>query len=186
MLSSSQRSLRRLRPLTTVSFSTIPKKRPRNPYLKQVISQGMPYLEACTKDVIQNARDPLFDASSGPTPNQLSEAARILEVVSSVVDDIAAKSGDFCIRGDPIMILDAEVSPDCKQARIFWCIPIQYCDLPEESAAKVTAKMQEVLDKRGSKIQSHVFGRLRHYYPPKLRFVPVPVQTAIEDFLREA
>jgi hypothetical protein len=169
-----------LRPFSTVP----PPKRPRNPNLKQVISQGMPYLEACTKDVLQNARESLFDASPGPSPNQLSEASRILDVVTSVVDDIAEKSGEFCIQGYPIMILDAEVSPDCKQARIFWCIPLHYSDLPEASSTKITTKMQELLDKRGSRIQSHVFGRLRHYYPPKLRFVPVPVKVAIEDFLR--
>mmetsp|Transcript_24118 Transcript_24118/g.39914 ORF Transcript_24118/g.39914 Transcript_24118/m.39914 type:complete len:148 (+) Transcript_24118:213-656(+) len=145
----------------------------------------MPFLEACTKDVLQHARAGLVDSHPGPSPNQRNEAARIFDVVTSVVDDLAANAnGEFSIQGDAIMILDAEVSPDCKQARIFWCIPMHLCDLPEESSDQVTAKMQELLDKRGSKIQSHVFGRLRHYYPPKLRFVPVPIKIAIEDFLR--
>ena len=160
--------------------------RPRNPFLKQVIAQGMPYLEACTKSVIQNAREPLVAVDTGPSPSQISEAMTIFETVSSVVEQIADKSGELSIQGSPILILDAEVSPDCKQARIFWCIPLHLCDHPEHVTDMVTTKMQAILDKRaGAKIQSHVFGRLRHYYPPKLRFVPVPVETAISDFLQD-
>jgi ribosome-binding factor A len=185
--------LRRQQPLVRRYFAstasavatTTTTARPRNLNLKQVITQGMPYLEASAKDVFQNTREPLLNKHVGPSPGQLSEASRLFEVVTDVVDTIADKTGEFCIQGSPIVVLDVEVSPDCKQARIFWCLPLHLCDLDEDNAEKVTQRMQQVLDKRGgSKIQSHVFGRLRFYYPPKLRFVPVPVQTAMESFLQ--
>ena len=44
-------------------------KYPRNPYLKQVISQGMPYLEASTLEMLQNCgRESLCDkVTNGPS-----------------------------------------------------------------------------------------------------------------------
>lgn len=168
------------------SNTATPVKYPRNPNLKQVISQGMPFLEACSLDVMQNSRESLFTLNPGPSPNQLSEARRIFETVSGVVDRIAETTGEFCIQGFPIVLLDAEVSPDCKQARVFWCLPLHLCDLTEAQETQVQERMQQILQgRRGSVIQSQVFARLRFYYPPKLRFVPVPIQTAMESFLQD-
>mmetsp|Transcript_26445 Transcript_26445/g.39111 ORF Transcript_26445/g.39111 Transcript_26445/m.39111 type:complete len:183 (-) Transcript_26445:123-671(-) len=164
-------------------FSTYP----RNPNLKQIIKQGMPYLEECTKEVIEKTKDPLFSPEDiGPSAEQLSEAKRILEVTSSVMESIANKSGEFCIAGEQIFILDCEVSPCLKRARVLWCIPPHLGNrLPEASADKLTVQMQDLLDKRGHKIQSHVFGRLRNYYPPRIKFVPIPVKVAVRHFLEE-
>lgn len=143
-------------------------------------------MEACSQDVFQNCRDPLFSAKPGPSPNQLSEASRIFETVSNVVDRIADTTGEVCIQGCPIVVLDAEVSPDCKQARVFWCLPLHLCDLTEARETQVRERMQQTLQGRGgSAIQSQVFARLRFYYPPKLTFVPVPIQIAMESFLQD-
>ena len=168
-------------------------KYPRNPNLKQVIAQGMPYLEASTLDMLQNCgRESLFDEDrNGPSPRQLSEAQRILETVTEVVDLLVDtnKGGGalLCVQNFPIVILDVEVSPDCKQARVFWCLPLHLCDMSPDKEAVVLDRMQNtVMQGRGGRsIQSGVFSKLRFYYPPKLKFVPVPIQIAIESFLQD-
>lgn len=181
------RSIVFLRPWNRVLSSSLASV-PRNPYLKQVISQGMSQLEDCTTDVYENTKEDLFPRHVGPSQRQLAEASRILEVVSDVVEKIAGKTGEFCVGGSSIEILDVEVSPDCKRARVLWCLPLTLAQrLDEDSAEIVTQRMHAFLEAKGVRtIQSHVFGRLRFYYPPKLQFVPVPLHVAIESFIQDS
>jgi ribosome-binding factor A len=157
----------------------------RNDNLRQVIAQGAPYLEETARNVMDNTRDRLFEnKQKGPSPAQLSEAKRILETVTEVIDRIARKNQQLCVQGSPIVILDAEVSPDRRHARVFWCLPLHFASLDEKREEALRQQMQQILDgKGGNMIQSHVFGRLRSYYPPKIRFVPIPLKDAMQELL---
>jgi hypothetical protein len=160
-------------------FSTV---RPRNPNLKQIIQQGMPYLDQITKDVQENTQEPLFATrSKGPTPDQLSEALRVLDAVQTVVDQLQNQRGEYVIQGQGIVILDAEVSPSCRQARVLWSLPLHLDGIRPDVEEKVADRMQQQLE--NGKIQSHVFARLKSYRPPEITFVNVPVRTAISAFL---
>jgi hypothetical protein len=147
----------------------------------------MSHLEDCTNDVYENTKEDLFPKYVGPSQRQLAEASRILDIVSDVIDKIAEKTGEFCVGGFSIEILDVEVSPDCKRARVLWCLPLSLAHrLDEDSAEIVTQRMHTFLETKGVRtVQSHVFGRLRFYYPPKLQFVPVPLHVAIESFIQD-
>jgi ribosome-binding factor A len=157
----------------------------RNENLKQIIAQGAPFLEETAKKSMENTRERLFDNKpAGPSPAQLSEAKRILRTVTDVVDRISRKNQQLCVGGSSIVILDAEVSPDRKHARVFWCLPLKLASLDDKREEDLRKKMQQILDGKGrAMIQSHVFGRLRSYYPPKIRFVPVSVKDAAQELL---
>jgi hypothetical protein len=88
----------------------------------QIKALGMPHLEATTLEIINKTREPLFLAESemGPSPDQLAEANRIFGVLSDVMDTFSRRDATFSIKGEPIVIMDVEVSKDLKQARIYW------------------------------------------------------------------
>jgi ribosome-binding factor A len=134
---------------------------------------GLAQLEATTREVAAKSNKPLFvrDEDVDPTPEQLGEAQRVLRVAQEALSQLSQKDPIFTIRGDPIEILDVEVSRDLRQARVYWTLPFWMMEFPEDVTQRATEKMQGLLDKRGSKLQTLVHARLRHYYPPKLRFV---------------
>lgn len=162
----------------TASDNTV-SKRPkpiRNEGLAQVKVLGMPFLEATTLNVLQKTRAPLFlpESEMGPSPNQLAEANRVFGVVSQVVETFARRDTTFSIKGEPIVIMQVEVSKDLKQARVYWTLPFSVMRYDQHVVEEVKKRMQVVLETRGGKLQRLVHAQLRSYYPPKLRFVPSP------------
>jgi hypothetical protein len=149
----------------------IPRK---NDGLQQVKALGLPTLEATAREVAGKTRRPLFDSSKerGPDPSQIREGEMILGLACEALEDILRKGDNtFCIRGEPVNFFDCEVNTNLRLAKIFWCLPYSLVGLPDEIKNVVVEKMQSILDQRGSKIQYMVHTKLRHYYPPKLRFV---------------
>ena len=108
----------------------------------------------------------------GPSPDQLAEAHRINTVLLQVLDNFSKRDATFSIKGEPIVIMEVEVSKDLKQARVYYALPFNVLKYPKHVVQEVSRRMQELLEKRGGKLQRLVHAQLRSYYPPKLRFVP--------------
>lgn len=146
----------------------------RNEALKQIKALGMTHLESTTDEVAAKTRDPLFTPENeiGPSPDQLAEANRVYSVITDVLENLSGRDSTFSIRGEPIVIMEVEVSKDLKQARIYWSLPFSVHKFPDNILDEVTRRMQEILQTHGGKIQRLVHARLCAYYPPKLRFVP--------------
>ena len=156
------------------SFSeckVVPRK---NAALQQVKAFGLSTLEATTREVAEKTRRSLFEGKKdrGPDPNQIREGEMILEMVCNALEEMLRKGDStFCIRGEPVNFFDCEVNSNMRQAKIFWSLPHSLIKLPQELKHQVEEKMQYILEQRGSKLQYMVHTKLRHYYPPRLRFV---------------
>jgi len=154
-----------------------PSRPSKNLGLAAVKEQGLPILESITSDVQFKAKRRLLvdDEDSGPSVAQLREANRVKIIVE---DSILQHKGQiFCVGGEPIAVIDAEISPDLKQARIFWSLPFGFLlmdKLPRAVLEKATKDMQRILEKRGGILQSIVHTQMKRYNrPPMIRFVPV-------------
>jgi len=137
----------------------------------------------------KTAAKPLFvtEAGSGPTARQIKEASRIHQVLDEAIEQYSKKDATFTIRGDPIMILDVEVSQDLRHARAYWTLPFTLIDLPGGMRTEMKRRMQTILEKRGGALQAMVHSKLRFYYPPRVRFVPAEddvLAMAMKDLLR--
>ena len=159
-----------------------------NEGLAQVKALGMPHLEATTVEIINKTREPLFLAESemGPTPDQFAEANRIFGVLSDVMETFSRRDVTFSIKGEPIVIIEVEVSKDLKQARVYWTLPFSVRGYDQHVVEQVKKRMQLLLEKKGGKLQRLVHAQLRSYYPPKLRFVPSPDDLFDESIKRLA
>ena len=157
---------------TASDKKVIPRK---NKAIQQVKMSGLSDLEASAKEIAEKTRKSLFDSmqDSGPDPTQIRESEMILRLVCDALEEIVVK-GDttFCIRGEPVNFFDCEVNTNMRQAKIFWCLPFSLIGIPDEIRNQVEEKMQFIFDQRGSKLQYMVHSKLRHYYPPRLRFEP--------------
>jgi ribosome-binding factor A len=90
------------------------------------------------------------------------------------MDTFSRRDATFSIKGEPIVIMDVEVSKDLKQARVYWTLPFSVMRYDQRVVEQVKERMQQLLEKKGGKLQRLVHAQLRSYYPPKLRFVPSP------------
>jgi ribosome-binding factor A len=149
--------------------------------LEAIKTAGMTQLHNQTQDVISRTRQPLFDdvdlvdvyGNKKPSIAQIQEASRIEGAVHDALASYASRYDTFNVKGQVIDVLGVEISPDLKQARVYWCLP-RVLDLKGLSSSKleqVVRRMQKILDERGGKIQGIVHSRLRAYYPPKLKWV---------------
>ena len=156
----------------TSDKKVIPRK---NNALQQVKMHGLTELEASTREIVEKTRKSLFDSTqdSGPDPTQIRESEMILKLVCDALEEVVQK-GDttFCLRGEPVNFFDCEVNTNLRQAKIFWSLPLSLIGIPDEIRAQVEEKMQLIFDQRGSRLQYMVHSKLRHYYPPRLRFEP--------------
>lgn len=145
-----------------------------NEALAQIKALGMPHLEATAQEVAAKTREPLFvpEHEMGPTPDQLAEASRVYAVLSNVLETFSSRDSTFSIRGEPIVIMEVEVSRDLKQARVYWTLPFSVMELPDNALDEVSRRMQDILERKGGKLQRLVHAVLSSYYAPKLRFVP--------------
>lgn len=149
--------------------------------LEAIKSAGMTQLHNQTQDIISRTRQPLFeDADSVDVYGnkkqsiaQIQEAARIESAVHDALATYASRYDTFNVKGHVIDVLGVEISPDLKQARVYWCLPrvLDLKGLPNSKLEQVVRRMQKILDERGGKIQGIVHSRLRAYYPPKLKWV---------------
>lgn len=149
--------------------------------LEAIKSAGMTQLHNQTQDLISRTKQPLFKdvglfdeyGNKKQSIAQIQEAARIEGAVHEALASYSSRYDTFNIKGQVIDVLGVEISPDLKQARVYWCLP-RVLDLKRLSSSKleqVVMKMQQILDERGGKIQGIVHSRLRAYYPPKLKWV---------------
>jgi ribosome-binding factor A len=156
--------------------------------LEAVKAAGMQYLEDTAKELATKARQSLLisEEDDMPSVNQLREANLIQEVTEDVLEKFCKRNDLFCLGGDPIMILDAEVSPDLRHARVFWSLPyvilLNARRFPPHIQEELVKRMEERLFKHGGKLQVLVHARLRSYYPPNLRFVAAN-EAMVQDLL---
>lgn len=150
-------------------------RRTRNFRLEAIKKEGLTHLEQTAEEAAaKTAAKPLFvtDEEMGPNKRQMKEASRIHRVLDDAIEQYSKKESTFTIRGDPIMILDVEVSQDFRHARAYWTLPFTLIDLPDDTRAEVKRRMQTILEKKGGALQALVHSKLRFYYPPRVRFVP--------------
>jgi ribosome-binding factor A len=159
----------------------------RNENLDFVKEQGLQLLEKFTRDIGSKTKQRLLidDTDTGPTSYQLREAGRIKSFVQEAIDQYTSRFGKrFCIDHEPIVIIDAEVTADLRQARVYWCIPFSALISPTlsvDALETITNKMQKILDDHGGILQGMVHTRMKSYHHhASIRFVP-----AESSFLRE-
>ncbi|KAL7490658.1 hypothetical protein ACHAWT_000211 [Skeletonema menzelii] len=149
--------------------------------LEAIKSAGMTQLHNQTQDIISRTRQPLFEdvdlvdiyGNKKPSIAQIQEATRIESAVHDALATYASRYDTFNVKGQVIDVLGVEISPDLKQARVYWCLPrvLDLKGLPSSKLEQVVRRMQKILEERGGKIQGIVHSRLRAYYPPKLKWV---------------
>lgn len=151
----------------------------RNLGLAFVKEQGLQALAGTASDIQSKTKRRLLveDEQKGPSVVQIREALRLRQIVEDAIEQYTSKKGAlFCIQGEPIAIIDTEVSPDLKQARVFWSLPYNFLLTDHRSKRireQTIARMQNILEKRGSVIQGIVHNQLRSYNrPPRIYFVP--------------
>jgi len=176
-----------------------------NPGLASVISQGIRSLEESAADIATKTRNQSLDlvqqeqANQHNRPRQLAEGQRILEIATECLEDALLSNNHQAIRslvslsGEPIVLLDAEVSKDLKQAKVFWALPYSVL-LDEEVTPRIyhhlRLRMNENLVERGGAnwLSGQVHSRLSSYYPPRLKLVPASdemVQLALREYFAE-
>lgn len=163
--------------------------RSRNARLEEVKGLGLTHLEQTAQDVSAKASEPLFvsEEDGRPTVRQVKEANRIHAILDECIEAFSKKDRTFSVGGDPIMILDVEVSRDLRDARAYWTLPFSLVQLPDNVRAEIKKRMQAILEKRGGKLQALVHHRLRFKYNAKLRFVPAEddiLATAMKDMIQ--
>ena len=152
-----------------------------NPGLESIKQEGLHILTSLTRDVQSKTKRRLLlkDEDSGPTPIQLKEATRLKYLVEEALISYTSKKGGispFCIMGEPIAIIDVEITQDLRNARVYWTLPygvLLMNAFNREMREQSVKRMQHVLDEKGGVIQGIVSTKMRHYFrPPKLKFVP--------------
>ncbi len=149
--------------------------------LEAIKSAGMTQLHNQTQDLISRTRQPLFEdtdlvdvyGNKKQSIAQIQEAVRIESAVHNALATYASRYDTFNVKGHVIDVLGVEISPDLKQARVYWCLPrvLDLKGLPSSKLEQVVKRMQTILEERGGKIQGIVHSQLRAYYPPKLKWV---------------
>jgi len=152
----------------------------RNKALHSVKETGLPILESITQDVISNAKLSLFPTASelAPSVSQIKVASRMYTLLNEELENYCERTPDeqnvFTVGGEPIVIIDVEVSPDLRYARVFWALPFDLLlDLPSEKfRSEMMKSIQRVIQERGGVLQGLVHGKLRRFHPPRIRWVP--------------
>mmetsp|Transcript_754 Transcript_754/g.836 ORF Transcript_754/g.836 Transcript_754/m.836 type:complete len:228 (-) Transcript_754:239-922(-) len=151
----------------------------RNLGLASVKEQGLQVLIGTASDIESKTKRRLLveDEQTGPSVTQIREANRLREIVDDAIEQYTSKKGAmFCVQGEPIAIIDAEISPDLKQARVFWSLPYGFLltdRLSSRMREQTIARMQHILEERGGVLQGIVHNKMRSYNrPPRIRFVP--------------
>lgn len=162
-------------PFSTTNKTQQPR---RNERLEEVKDHGLSVLESITKDLKMKTRQHLFfhEDEMGPTVTQVQEANRLRDLMEEVVQQYVSKRDNlFCVGGDPIVIVDVEVTEDVRQARVYWSLPFRVLTMKRLNREKrdlIANRMQEILDKRGGVLQGMLHAHLRFYRrPPSIRFV---------------
>lgn len=149
-----------------------------NHKLESIKEQGLTILESIASDIQSKTNDRLLleDQDTGPSISQLREARRLHSLVEDAIQQYSSKNVTFCIRGEPIAVIDVEISPDIREAIVHWSLPyglLMSEKIPDAVMENLTNIMQEQLNQKGGYLQKIVHHQLRRYYrPPKLRFQP--------------
>eukprot|EP00559_Dactyliosolen_fragilissimus_P000661 CAMPEP_0184864898 /NCGR_PEP_ID=MMETSP0580-20130426/16271_1 /TAXON_ID=1118495 /ORGANISM="Dactyliosolen fragilissimus" /LENGTH=230 /DNA_ID=CAMNT_0027363845 /DNA_START=82 /DNA_END=774 /DNA_ORIENTATION=- len=162
--------------------------------LKFVKEQGTSHLEAITSDMKARSSDRLLakDEDVGPSPRQKKEAERIKVLIEDAIEVYISKTGGnsfCCVGGDPIVVLDVEVSSDLRRARIYWTLPFGLLTMRNLSSAKlnqIARRVQEHLDKGVGFLKVIVHGKLSSYHrPPDFQFVHAEGGALLDKELKE-
>jgi hypothetical protein len=167
----------------------------QNLALQSVKEQGLKILKSTTIQIQSKTQRRLLlsQEDSGPTPDQLREAHRLKLLVEDAIEEYTSRKGDlFCSGpgGEPIAIIDVEVTQDLRQARVFWSLPFSLLLIDvdrissgsgggrgmhrdgQEMRMRAAKRMQMILEEKGGVLQGLVHRKLRRYFrPPKIRFV---------------
>lgn len=151
----------------------------RNLGLAFIKEQGQQALAGTASDIQSKTKRHLLveDERSEPSVAQIRMAHQLRQIVEDAIEQYTSKKGAlFCVQGEPIAVIDVEVSPDIKQARVFWSLPYSFLLTDHRSKQirdQTIARMQNVLEKRGGVIQGIVHNQMRSYNrPPRIYFVP--------------
>lgn len=156
-------------------------KEQQNLGLESIKQEGFDILASLTNDVQSKTKRRLLlkDEDFGPTSAQLKEARRLKLLVEEALIQYTSKRGGtspFCIQGEPIAVLDVEITEDLRNARVYWTLPYSILlmdTVRRDTREQLVKNMQRILDENGGVIQGIVSTRLRHYFrSPKIRFVP--------------
>jgi ribosome-binding factor A len=162
-----------------------------NPGLASVISQGASSLENNASEVEAKTKKALGDNKGDDPlqPRQLMEAQRILDVTTECLEEMAkgGTAGLLSVLGEPITIMEVQVNRDLKQAKVYWALPFSILldDRIDGTVYRqlVTKMEKNILEKGGGR---QVHGRLRFYYPPRMKFFPASnsmIHQAISDLV---
>jgi len=170
-------------------------KKNQNLALQSIKEQGLKILKSTTIQIQSKTQRRLLlsQEDSGPTPDQLREAHRLKLLVEDAIEEYTSRKGDlFCSGpgGEPIAIIDVEVTQDLRQARVFWSLPFSLLLIDvdrissgsgggrgmhrdgQEMRMQAAKRMQMILEEKGGVLQGLVHRKLRRYFrPPKIRFV---------------
>jgi len=152
----------------------------KNIRLEAIKSVGITQLHNTTQDLISRTRQPLFEESlldaQGQKKKSIAQIQEGNRLESAIIDALAhysSKYNTFSVGGQCIDLLGVEVSPDLKQCKAFWSLPLSLDlhKIPQSKLEQLVRKMQKILDDKGGKIQGLVHTRLRAYYPPRIIWV---------------
>ena len=173
-------------------------KQIQNLALQSIKEQGLKILKSTTIQIQSKTQRRLLlsHEDTGPTPDQLREAHRLKLLVEDAIEEYTSRKGDmFCSGpgGEPIAIIDVEVTQDLRQARVFWSLPFSLLLMDvdrirsgsgsgsgsrgmfrdgQEMRMQAAKRMQMILEEKGGVLQGLVHRKLRRYFrPPKIRFV---------------
>lgn len=186
----------------TTTSTTVPHRlinhshrRTINPGLESIKQEGVHILTSLTNDVQSKTKRRLLlkDEDTGPTPTQLKEATRLKHLVEEALITYTSKKGGispFCIMGEPIALIDVEITQDLRNARVYWTLPygvLLMNTLNRDMREQAVKRMQRILDEKGGVIQGIVSTKMRHYFrPPKLKFVPAEgemLRSTLQDMM---
>ena len=175
---------------TTTTTTTNSNKQHNSAALQSVKEQGIKILKSTTMQIQEKTKRRLLLSAedTGPAPEQIKEANRLKVLVEDALEEYTSRHGAlFCLQDEPISIIDVEVTPDLRQARVFWSLPFsfllddgisqksqrgQYRMEGQEIRLKVAKRMQIILENKGGVLQGLVHRKMRRYFrPPKIRFV---------------
>jgi len=174
---------------TTSASSQSPHKNTLAPNLslQSIKEAGISDLELITQQSLLQSRKSLIQTSStttsistnlvtkpeGPSIRQLRKAKLLHDLLLEQLDKLSRTETTFTLLGESIDITNVEISPDLRQARVYWTLPSTMMDKPEHVIRMATKYMHQILaEQNGSKLKHPIGQKLRNArHVPKLKFI---------------
>ena len=119
---------------------------------------------------------------AAPSPRQLSEAQRLLDVATECVDSLferpeiidSNETRGLFLGGEPLVFLEVQVNPTASQGKLFWTLPYSILmdkRLTAPRYKKLLSRVQEALEVGGETVDpaflGHVFAEDDHLIAPQ-------------------